>query len=136
MAPVIEQTPILQKTRELCETIVSQPDFADIKRRIDSFMADESTKNHYQSVVEKNELLQQKQQTGEALDKDEVSAFEKDRESLLNNPVAKDFMDAQQEMHDVQQSVNQYVSKTFELARLPTEEDFSSGSCGSGCGCH
>ena len=30
----------------------------------------------------------------------------------------------------------QFVSKTFELGRVPTLEDFSSGECGSGCGCH
>ncbi len=40
-------------------------------------------------------------------------------------------------MQKLQQSVSQYVSKTFELGRVPEESDLeSSGSCGSGCGCH
>ena len=45
-------------------------------------------------------------------------------------------LDAQQEMHKVQESVGQYIAKTLELGRMPTSDDFSSGSCGHGCGCH
>jgi hypothetical protein len=28
------------------------------------------------------------------------------------------------------------VTKTFELGRVPSEEDLQEGSCGHGCGCH
>jgi hypothetical protein len=37
----------------------------------------------------------------------------------------------------VHQSINQFVSKTLELGRMPTEADFESegGGCGDGCGC-
>jgi len=31
---------VLQKTRELCETIVQQPQFQSIRQQVDSFMAD------------------------------------------------------------------------------------------------
>jgi len=137
MATATDQTPILLKTKELCETIVNQPEFTSIRQRVDTFMADEAAKTLYQSVVEKGESLQHKQQMGSPLENAEIEGFEKERESLINNPVAKGFLDAQQEMQQVQQSVGQYVSKTFELGRLPTDEDLSSsGSCGSGCGCH
>jgi hypothetical protein len=71
---------------------------------------------------------------GMPLSNDEILEFEKHRDALVNNPVAKGFLDAQQQMQTVQESVGQYVAKTFELGRLPSEEDFS--SCGSGCGCH
>jgi hypothetical protein len=73
---------------------------------------------------------------GVPLSSDEVAVFEKEREALVNNPVARDFLEAQQDMQKVQASVGQYVAKTFELGRTPTEEDFSSGCCGSSCGCH
>jgi hypothetical protein len=36
----------------------------------------------------------------------------------------------------VQETIHQYVNKTLELGRLPTEEDLNGGSCGHGCGCH
>jgi cell fate (sporulation/competence/biofilm development) regulator YlbF (YheA/YmcA/DUF963 family) len=128
-----ENTVITDKTRELCQTIVGQPEFQDMRKRIDAFMADETAQAQYQKVVEKGETLQQKQQRGSPLSPAEVQDFEKDREQLVNNPIAKGFLDAQQEMHDVRHSVNQYVAKTFELGRLPNPDDFS--SCGHGCSC-
>jgi len=126
---------ITQKTRELCQTIVEQPEFKQIRQRIDAFMANDAAKLQYQQVAEKNEMLQHKQQMGAALSNDEVLDFQKDRDALVNNPIARGFMEAQQEMHQVQETVNQFVSKTFELGHPPTEEDMS-GSCGHGCGCH
>jgi cell fate (sporulation/competence/biofilm development) regulator YlbF (YheA/YmcA/DUF963 family) len=128
-----ENTVIIDKTRELCETIVSQPEFQDMRKRIDAFMADETAQTQYQKVVEKGELLQQKQQRGSPLSQTEVQDFEQDRQALVNNPVAKGFLDAQQEMHDIRHSVNQYIAKTFELGRLPNPEDFT--SCAEGCSC-
>jgi cell fate (sporulation/competence/biofilm development) regulator YlbF (YheA/YmcA/DUF963 family) len=83
----------------------------------------------------KGQALQEKQQRSLPLSGDEISAFEKDRDALLNNPVARDFLDAQQELHQVHTSINQYISKTLELGRLPTEADMDSGECGHDCGC-
>jgi cell fate (sporulation/competence/biofilm development) regulator YlbF (YheA/YmcA/DUF963 family) len=127
---------IVQKTKELCETIVAQPEFQSIRTRIDAFMANDKARMQYQNVMEKGEMLQQKQQNGLPLSPEEITEFEKNRDALVSNPVARDFLDAQQAMHKVQESVGQYVAKTFELGRAPTDEDFDSGSCGSGCGCH
>src|SRR6266481_736294 len=127
---------IVEKTRELCETIVAQPEFQSIRNRIDAFMADEGAKIQYQNVMEKGEMLQHKQQMGLPLAEDEITEFQKNRDALVNNPVARDFIDAQQAMQKVQESVGQYVAKTFELGRAPGDQDFDSGSCGSGCGCH
>ena len=124
---------IVQKTRELCKTIVEQPEFQSIRQRIDTFMADDAAKVQYQLVVEKGEMLQHKQQMGLPMTAEEISDFEKNRDALINNPVARDFLDAQQAMQKVQESVGQYFAKTFELGRTPSEEDFH--GCGSGCGC-
>ncbi len=99
-------------------------------------MADETARNEYESLMEKGESLNHKQQQGASLSPEEIADFERHRENVLNNPVSRSFLDAQQEMQKVQESVNKYVSKTFELGRLPTEEDLSSGGCGEGCGCH
>lgn len=136
MQSTLEETPILQKTRELCQTILEQPEFQAVRRHIDSFLSDEEAKMQYQLVMERGEGLQQKQQSGAALTPEEIAEFERQRDALVNNPVARAFLDAQQEMHKMQESVGQFVSKTFELGRLPSPEDFSDGSCGSGCGCH
>jgi cell fate (sporulation/competence/biofilm development) regulator YlbF (YheA/YmcA/DUF963 family) len=130
-----EATAILDKTRELCETILTQPGFQAMRRQINAFLADEQAKSQYQRVAEKGDLLQHKQQMGVPLDGDEIADFENERAILFKNPVAKAFLDAQEEMHRVQASVSQYVTKTFELGRVPVAEDFADGSCGPSCGC-
>ena len=79
-------------------------------------------------------MLQQKQQRSQPLNPDEISAFEKDRDALLSNPVARGFLDAQEQLHNVHSSITQYVGKTLELGRIPTSADMESG-CGDGCGC-
>src|SRR5688572_2507281 len=135
MQATIEDTIVTQKTRDLCQTIVEQPEFRQIRDRIETFMNDDTAKNQYQQVMEKGDALQHKQHSGQPVDNNEIAEFEKSRETLLNNPVAREFLDAQQQMHKIQESVMQYVGKTFELGRVPSAEDFSSGDCGPTCGC-
>jgi cell fate (sporulation/competence/biofilm development) regulator YlbF (YheA/YmcA/DUF963 family) len=135
MQATIEETIVIQKTRDLCQTLIEQPEFIEIRQRIDAFMGDDAAKTQYQLVMEKGDALQQKQQMGMPLDNAEIAEFEKNRDTLLNNPVAANFLTAQQQMHKIQESVMQYVSKTFELGRVPALEDFPSESCGPSCGC-
>ncbi len=136
MMTMTEETALTVKTRELCQTILEQPDFLAVRRQIDAFMADEDAKQQYQSLVEKSEMLNHKQHQGVQLTSEEIDDFQRHRETVISNPVAQGFIDAQKEMHSMQESISQYVAKTFELGRLPEAEDFESGSCGHGCGCH
>jgi cell fate (sporulation/competence/biofilm development) regulator YlbF (YheA/YmcA/DUF963 family) len=127
---------ILEKTRELCQSIIDHPDYQSLRKNIDSFLENDRAKDDYQSLVEKSEELNHKQQQGVRLTQDEITAFETQRERVVNNPVAADFIKAQQELHQMQENINKYLSKTFELGRVPQDSDIESGSCGSGCGCH
>jgi len=129
-------TKIEEKTQELCATIVAQPEMTSIRKRIDTFMADTTAKGQYETLMHKGQALHEKQHRGEALSGTEVADFEKHRDELLKNPVAKGFLDAQEELHEMQHSIQKLVTKTFELGRVPTEADMDEGSCGHGCGCH
>ncbi len=135
MATTTEDSLVLQKTKELCQTILEQPNMRSIRQRIDAFLDDEQSRAQYDGVVNKGQVLQQKQQSSEPLSGDEIQDFERDRDALLQNPVARGYLDAQEELHQVKQSVHKYVSKTLELGRLPTDEDLEGGGCGHGCGC-
>ena len=136
MASTIEETLINQKTRELCQTLLDEPGMKALRQRIDNFMADETTRAQYDGLMAKGQALQQKQQMATPLTGEEISDFEQHRDSLLKNPVARDFIDAQQELHQVQESIHKHVSKTIELGRLPSEDELCSGGCGDhGCGC-
>jgi cell fate (sporulation/competence/biofilm development) regulator YlbF (YheA/YmcA/DUF963 family) len=128
-----EQSTVLQKTIELCQTILDNPEMRSIRGRIDTFMADEAARAQYEGLVSKGQELQEKQQRSMPLSGEEISAFEQERESLLNNPVARGFIDAQEELHEVKETIHKYVNRTLELGRVPTEDDMN--SCGHGCSC-
>ena len=136
MALTAEDSGILEKTRDLCQTILDHPDFQALRKNIDQFMGDEKAQQEYQTLVEKNEMLNHKQHQGARLSQQEIDDYEKHRDRVVNNPVAAGFIRAQQEVHHMQESINKYLSKTFELGRVPKEEDLGDGSCGQGCGCH
>jgi cell fate (sporulation/competence/biofilm development) regulator YlbF (YheA/YmcA/DUF963 family) len=136
MALTTEDTPIIQKTRELCQMLLDEPGMQALRQRIDDFMADEQTRALYDGLITKGQALQEKQQQSLPLTGEEISDFEQQRDSLLKNPVARGFVDAQQELHQVRESIQKYVSKTIELGRLPSEEELDSGCCGDhSCGC-
>jgi cell fate (sporulation/competence/biofilm development) regulator YlbF (YheA/YmcA/DUF963 family) len=135
MAATIEETPILRKTRELCQAILDEPTVQTLRQRIDTFMADENARAQYDGLVTKGQALQDKQQRALPLSGEEISDFEQHRDALLKNPVARGFLDAQHELQQVQESIQRHVRKTFELGRLPSEEDLSSACCTDGCGC-
>jgi cell fate (sporulation/competence/biofilm development) regulator YlbF (YheA/YmcA/DUF963 family) len=136
MQTTIEESQITQKTKELCQAILDQPDMTSIRKRIDAFMADEPTRTLYDGLMTKGQALQEKQQMALPLTGEEIADFEGHRDKLMSNQVARGFMDAQQELQSVQESIHQYVSKTLELGRVPTEEELNDGGgCGHGCGC-
>jgi cell fate (sporulation/competence/biofilm development) regulator YlbF (YheA/YmcA/DUF963 family) len=99
-------------------------------------MADAKAQAQYERLSEKGRSLHERQHQGLELPAADISAFEAERDEFLRNPVAKGFMEAQEAMHHIQESVNQFVGKTFELGRVPTPEDMEGGSCGADCGCH
>lgn len=136
MQTTIEETAVIQKTKELCQAILDEPAMQSIRQRIDSFMIDEKSRSQYDGLMEKGQALQHKQQNSIPLSDSDISDFEKDRDALMNNPVAKGFLEAQEEMHHMQESIQKYVHKTLELGRMPTEDDLNGGGCGHGCGCH
>jgi cell fate (sporulation/competence/biofilm development) regulator YlbF (YheA/YmcA/DUF963 family) len=129
-------TKIEEKTKELCQTIITQPEMISIRKRIDAFMADTGARGQYELLMTKGQALHEKQHSGQPLDGMEVADFEKQRTVLLGNPVARGFLDAQEELHGVQKTIQTLVSKTLEMGRVPTEAELEEGSCGEGCGCH
>src|SRR5215472_5728164 len=104
-----EQNVVLQKTKELCQAILDQPEYQKVREGLDAFLSDDAVRGQYQALSEKGEYLQHKQQTGGQLGDEEIAEFERERQAFLNNPIARGFLDAQQEMHRVQESVTHYV---------------------------
>jgi cell fate (sporulation/competence/biofilm development) regulator YlbF (YheA/YmcA/DUF963 family) len=136
MTTQTEANAIIEKTRALCQTIVDQPEMTSLRRQIDTFLSDANARGQYETVINKGQALQEKQSKGAKLDGAEIADFEKHRDALLSNPVAREFLDAREALHEIQHSIQKYVSKTLELGRVPTTDDLEDHSCGDGCGCH
>jgi cell fate (sporulation/competence/biofilm development) regulator YlbF (YheA/YmcA/DUF963 family) len=124
---------VLEKTQELCQALVDHPEFAALREKLEAFMADEPAQTLFRELNELGSELQYKQQQGQNLAETEIADFEKRREALLNQPVARDFFSAQQSIRDARDTINRYVARTFELGRKPEPEDLH--ACGSGCNC-
>lgn len=131
-----QDTPVIAKTKELCETLLQQDSFKELKAKLDAFASDSEAQSLYQSVSEKQSRLMSKQQQGQGLTEDEIKDFEDDRERLLMHPVAGGFIEAQEQFSDFRDTVVNYVTRTFELGRVPTADEAApkKGCCGGGCG--
>ena len=134
MSAIAQNEAIQIKTRELCQAILDEPSVKDVRLRIDQFMINDDAKSQYEKVVAQGQALQEKQQKSLPLSGEEISAFEADRDKLMKDPVASGFIQAQDDLHHLQKSIQDLVGKTLELGRMPSEEDLE-GSCGHGCGC-
>ena len=132
----LDLKPIAKGTNHLCEAIVSQDGFAELYKKIDAFINDEKLKYEYSMLNERGALLQQKQQAGGEISNEEIAEFEKLRDEFMTNPVATQFLEAQEEVQQVQDRIHQVIAKTFEVGRVPQSEDFDFCSDGFGnCGC-
>lgn len=130
-----KESSIVQKTLDLCQAIVDQPDFQALKQKLDTFLGDEYLKFQFQQVNQLGELLQMKHSGGVDITDEEVAQFETLRKDLMSKQAALDFMEAQQQLQQLHQTVGRFLDRTFELGRRPEFEDIHDGSCGN-CGCH
>ena len=133
-----DDSQVMSKTKELCEAIAGDPEYKALLEKVERFLEDDASKLQFQSVQERSHELGQKQQSGLELSAGEVEDFESAREALMENSVARDFMDAQQSLQSVQMAIGKYVGMTLELGRVPAEEEMvdEGGCCNEGgCGC-
>jgi len=133
MTALAEKTSIISKTKELCATIAGDAQFIKLQADVERFLSDDSAKLQYQSVHEKGEELHHKQHAGVELGTSEIKAFEDARDSLFDNRIAADFMDAQRTLESIQKDIAKYVSMTLELGRVPTDKEIEESQNAGGC---
>lgn len=144
MSLIADDSVLMGKTKELCAAIVEQGEFQALQGSVETFLSNDEARLQYQSVHERGQELNQKQQAGVELSDSEISDFESAREQLMANEIVTDFMEAQRELQVLQSSIGKYVGMTLELGRVPNAEDFTAdnggccgggGGAGGGCGC-
>lgn len=140
MSLIIGETPAgtanyKESAKELCQAMLDDPELKDVFAAVDAFMSNDEAKELFSGLQTMGEALQNKQQGGLELTAGEVEEYNKARDAMLDNPVAKAFVDGQDKIQSVHQTIGSWVSLVFELGRMPNEEELA-GSCGPGCGCH
>ena len=130
------ETPVMAKTRELCQTILDQPAYQDMKKTVQAFLDQPALRDQYQRLCDLQESLHRKHEQGESITEEDLSAFGREEQAFLDNPLAQGFIGAQRQMHKIEHTVTAYVRRTFELGRLPGEDEVSDSGCGPDCGCH
>ena len=133
MSIVAEDSAVIEKTKELCAQIASDPSFLKLQASVERFLSDDAARLQYQSVHEKGEELHHKQHAGIELGAAEIREFETAREALFDNSVARDFLSAQRDLESLQKEIGRYVGATIELGRVPTADDLAQSSSGGGC---
>lgn len=131
------ETPVISKTKELCASLLELESYKRMKNQLDAFVQDPEAQKMYQDLSQKQSELVRKQETTGDLTEEEIQAFEDQRERLLMHPIAGGFVEAQQGFEELRDTVVRYVTKTFELGRVPSEEEVTpkqGGCCGGGCG--
>ncbi|MGB6220244.1 YlbF family regulator [Haloferula sp.] len=140
MSMLTDDSAVMTKARELCAAIAEDARFQELQKSVETFLDDDSARLMYQGVHERGSELHQKQGAGVELGESEIKEFEAARDTLMQNEVARSFMDAQGELETLQQTIGKYVGMTLELGRVPTADDIAQangGGCcgGGGCGC-
>jgi cell fate (sporulation/competence/biofilm development) regulator YlbF (YheA/YmcA/DUF963 family) len=139
MSLTANDSAVLLKTRELCAVIAGDPLFLSLQESVGRFLDDDASRLQYQSVHERGEELHQKQHAGIQLGASEIREFEAAREALFDNPLAREFFAAREQLETLQKEISQHVNLTLELGRVPTADELaekSGGCCSSGgCGC-
>ena len=129
-----DDSAVMTKTRELCETIAQDSDYQGLLAKVEAFLGNDEARLSYQSVHERGQELNEKQRAGLQLSETEVHEFETAREGLLANPIASEFLQAQQSLETLQMAVSKHVGMTLELGRVPTAEDCAQADGGGWCG--
>jgi cell fate (sporulation/competence/biofilm development) regulator YlbF (YheA/YmcA/DUF963 family) len=129
---------VTEKTIELCQSILDDPGFAASQEKIEAFLADGEARAAYAAWQAKGQELHSLSHQGLALSPEDLAEFDRLQAAVDGNPVASDFMAAEDEMNTLFASVTKRVQKTFQLGRLPADTDLEDSGCcggGGGCGC-
>ena len=134
MSMLTDDSAVMTKARELCAAIAEDAHFLELQKKVETFLDDDSARLMYQGVHERGSELHQKQHAGVELGESEIKEFESARDALMQNDVARSFMDAQGELESLQQTIGKYIGMTLELGRVPTADDIAQASGGGCCG--
>ncbi|HEX7057168.1 MAG TPA: YlbF family regulator [Bacilli bacterium] len=133
-----EKSEIVKKTEELCETILAQPVYKDLKQKVETFIANDEATSQYNSFLDLHRRMQQKEREGADFSEEEIAEYNEREYKLYTNDTIREFLYAERELEKIHNMISAYVIKTIELDRLPDEDELElqrGCGCGGSCGC-
>ena len=124
------------KTLELCSALTQDPEFPALFQKVERYLADVGAQFQLNQFQEVNQLLQHKHSMGAELTGEEINHYEGLRQVVLGSEVIREFVEAQEKIQALQDGIHRFLSKTFQLGRVPVAEDFFEETCTSDCGHH
>ncbi|MFB9275149.1 YlbF family regulator [Cohnella cellulosilytica] len=131
----LDGDPIMEKMKELCETLLGQEAYKELRDSIDRFASDEPSLQQYERFMEEHQHLRRKEDADIELTSGEIARYEQEERALYDNDVIRKFLYAQREFGQLHDRISQYFTKTIELDRLPESGDLKKGDCGCGGSC-
>ena len=124
------------KTRELCQFILEDPAFAAAFGSIDAFQEDKEAQGLYKSWQEKAAELHHMHHEGKEPSQSDVVEMERLKQTVMDNSVAADFVEAEDSVNDIFGTVMKLVQKTLQNGQIPTEDEMNECCSSGGCGCN
>ncbi len=118
----------------MCHFILEDPAFASAQAAIDAFQEDEKAQELYRTWHEKAADLHRKHHEGKKATSGEIAQMESLKDKAMENPIAADFVEAEDLINSIFGTVMKMVQKTLQNGAVPTDEELNS-CCGGGCGC-
>ena len=100
-----KETPLIEKTKELCATILNQPGYHQMKQSILDFMHHDEARILYENLCDVQEQLHSKHTSGIPITPEEDAEFQSMEQRFLAMPVASAFIDAQRQMQKIEKTV-------------------------------
>ena len=116
MSIIIGETPSTgndykETAKDLCRALLEDERLKGVFSSIDAFMENDASKELFSQMQAKGEELQTKQQAGIELTAGEVEEYNKLREQMLEDPAAKAFVEAQESIQSVHQTIGSWVDE-------------------------
>ena len=99
MENLLDTPTIDTKSRELCQFIVDQPEFAAARGHIEAFLENAEAQAVYRAWQEKGQELQRMSHEGLQPNDDDIKQMEALRETVMKNEIASDFAEAESQMN-------------------------------------
>ena len=126
---------LTDKTRELCQFLLDDPDFGAAQRSIEAFEKDEEAQSLYEDWQRKAGELHQARHEGRELEESEIEELNGLLQQLSDHPVGSDFLEAEESINQIFKTVVKMVQKTLQNGRIPSAEEMSECCNSGGCGC-